>query len=107
MSEWLELDPARSRSPVTGQLLQSSPRAKNVYSLITTFREIQKYPWALCLPAVSLEKLPKSVRLTGNPWDLTGLLNASLTLPGERLEYIISCVYEDLQANIDNPEWLC
>ena len=34
-------------------------------------------------------------------------LNASLTLPGERLEYIISWVYEDLQANIANPEWLC
>ena len=32
-----------------------------------------QYPWALCLPAVSLDKLPKSVRLTGNPWDLTGL----------------------------------
>ena len=31
MSEWLELGPARSRGPVTGQLLQSSPRAKNVY----------------------------------------------------------------------------
>ena len=34
-------------------------------------------------------------------------LNASLNPPGETLEDIISWVYEDLQANIDNPEWLC
>ena len=34
-------------------------------------------------------------------------LNASLTLPGERLEDMISWVYDDLQANIANPEWLC
>ncbi len=32
-----------------------------------------QYPWALCLPVVSLEKLAKSVRFTGNPWYLTGL----------------------------------
>ena len=69
-------------SPVTGQLLPSSPRATKLYSLITTFREIHKYPWALCLPAVSLEKLPKSVRLTGNPWDLTGLGERMLSTRG-------------------------
>ena len=34
-------------------------------------------------------------------------LNTSLNLPGERLEDIISWVYEDLQVNTDNPEWLC
>ena len=47
---------------------------KKMYSPVTTFREVHKYPWALCLPAVSLEKLPKSVRLTGNSWELTALL---------------------------------
>ena len=47
---------------------------KKLYSPVTTFREVHKYPWALCLPAVSLEKLPKSVRLTGNSWELTALL---------------------------------
>ena len=72
-NEWMTWISQPGPSPVTGQLLPSSPRAKKLYSLITTFREIHKYPWALCLPAVSLEKLPKSVRLTGNPWDLTGL----------------------------------
>ena len=34
-------------------------------------------------------------------------LNTSLTLPGERIEDIISWVYEDLQANNANTEWLC
>ena len=46
---------------------------KKLYSPVTTFREVHKYPWALGLPAVSLEKLPKSVRLTGNSWELTAL----------------------------------
>ena len=82
-NEWMTwIRPSPVMQPgrqVTSQLVQPSPRAKNVYSLITTFREIHKYPWALCLPAVSLEKLPKSVRLTGNPWDLTGLI---LTMSG-------------------------
>ena len=91
-NEWMTSISQPGPSPVTGQLLQSSPRAKKLYSLITTFREIHKYPWDSQISvrftnireihkypwdsqiSVSLEKLPKSVRLTGNPWDLTGLI---------------------------------
>ena len=72
MSEWLELGPARSHSPVTGQLL-SIVRLQIFFipwwQHSVRFTNIREH----CLPAVSLEKLPKSVRLTGNQWDLTGL----------------------------------
>ena len=62
---WISQPGHAARSPV------------NCYSLVRVQHHNipwdSQYPWALCLPAVSLETLLKSVRLTGNPWDLTGL----------------------------------
>ena len=34
-------------------------------------------------------------------------LDEDLTLPGEKLENIVSWVYENLNTNLHNPKWLC
>ena len=93
-NEWMTwIRPSPTTQPGHRWTVKYSPRANFFYSLMATFREIHKYLWALCLPALSLEKLPKSVRLTSNPWDLTGLtyLGFSNFVPG------YNCVVQIIQ----------
>ena len=84
-------------------VLQSFTSVQSWATILEICGTSLQYPWALCLPVVSLEKLAKSVRLTGNPWYLTGLtLTVAHNVPTvNQHDTLVELIHSKIHFNIN------
>ncbi|XP_028301369.1 uncharacterized protein LOC114462606 [Gouania willdenowi] len=110
--QFLTVVPQGSRTEIIGRCCKSSYLWKNVETLSLTINmrisqatehQQAQEDFAKFLLDLGEAKIP----IVPEEGEFAIKLNDTLTIPGDNLKDIVNWVYEDMQANISCPTWLC